>query len=258
MGGRVLLVGAGPGDPELLTLKAVRAIERAEVVVFDRLVPAAILDMAPQSAERIDVGKRSGFHTLPQAEINQLLVRLGLTGRLVVRLKGGDPFLFGRGGEEALALKAAGVAFEVIPGITSAQGCAAALNLPLTHRNLATGVRFITGQRCGDEALEHDWKGLADPKTTLVVYMGLANIAEIAGRLIANGANAATPVAAISQGTQQTSRHIVSTLGGIADAVAEARLESPTLFIIGKVADIAKTLAETGHDGNANLAVAAA
>ena len=246
--GRVLLVGAGPGDPELLTLKAVRAIARAEVVVFDRLVAPAIMDLVPAGAELFDVGKRAGHHTLPQPEINALLVRLARAGRDVVRLKGGDPFLFGRGSEEALALHAAGIAFEVIPGITSAQGCAATLNLPLTHRNLATGVRFITGQRCTGEALDHDWAGLADPNTTLVVYMGLANIAEISARLILNGASPATPVAAVMQGTQRGSRHVVSTLDRIAEDVATAALESPTLFIIGKVAGIAMTLAEQTDD----------
>lgn len=257
MGGRVLLVGAGPGDPDLLTVKALRLIAAAEVVVFDRLVAPAILDLAPATAERIDVGKRAGHHTLPQAEINALLVRLGQAGRTVVRLKGGDPFLFGRGGEEALALKAAGVAFEVVPGITSAQGCATALNLPLTHRSLATGVRFITGQRCGDAALAHDWTGLADPKTTLVVYMGLANIGEIARQLVAHGARPETPVAAISQGTLATTRHLVSTLDRIERAVADAALESPTLFIIGAVADVAATLSEQNDDQSCALAVAA-
>jgi uroporphyrin-III C-methyltransferase len=249
MTGRVLLVGAGPGDPELLTVKALQAIRAADVVVFDRLVSAAILDLVAPGIEMIDVGKRSGRHTLPQAEINALLVRLGRSGRLVVRLKGGDPFLFGRGGEEALALHAAGVPFAVVPGITSAQGCAAALNLPLTHRNLATGVRFITGQRCGEDELAHDWAGLADANTTLVVYMGLANIGEIAARLMSNGLAGATPVVAISQGTQPGARHIVSNLGEIAEAAVAARLASPALFVIGKVARIAETLNLQAFDG---------
>jgi uroporphyrin-III C-methyltransferase len=244
MGGRVLLVGAGPGDPDLLTLRALRAIASADVVVHDRLVASAILDLAPRTAERIDVGKRSGHHTLPQNEINLLLVALGRTGRTIVRLKGGDPFLFGRGGEEALALKAAGIPFEVVPGITSAQGCAAALNIPLTHRNLATGVRFVTGQRCAGDAPDHDWHGLADPSTTLVVYMGLSNIAAIASGLIAHGADPETPVIAVSQGTRASSRHLTSSLSRISDSVSAAGLESPTLFIIGKVAGIASTLSE--------------
>ena len=243
MTGRVLLVGAGPGDPELLTLKAVRALGSADVVVFDRLVSPEILDHAPASAERIDVGKRPGHHTLPQTAINALLVRLGREARTVVRLKGGDPLLFGRGGEEALALAAAGIQFEIVPGITAAQGCAASLHIPLTHRGLATGVRFVTGQRCLDEAPDHDWHGLADPATTLVVYMGLAAIAGIARRLIAHGASPRLPVVAISQGTRAASRTVRSTLASIGDDCAAARLESPTLFVIGKVADVASTLA---------------
>lgn len=257
MGGRVLLVGAGPGDPELLTIKAVRALERAEVLVYDRLVSADIIELAPASAVRIDVGKRAGLHTLPQPEINTLLVRLGRSGRVVVRLKGGDPFLFGRGGEEAAALKAAGVPFEVIPGITSAQGCAAALKIPLTHRDYATGVRFITGQRCANEMVDHDWRGLADPNTTLVVYMGLANVRAIASRLIASGLDGQTPVAAISNGTQAGSRHLLSRLDGVADAVAAAHLESPTLFIIGKAAGLAALLGDTSHDPYNGFSVAA-
>ncbi len=256
-GGRVLIVGAGPGDPELMTVKAVRALGQADVVVFDRLVSAAILDLAPARAQRIDVGKRAGSYPMPQPQIDKLLVRLARAGHTVVRLKGGDPFLFGRGGEEALELTAAGVPFEVVPGITSAQGCAASLKLPLTHRNLATGVRFITGHRKADRPLDFDWAGLADQCTTLVVYMGLANIGEIAARLVEHGRCSWTPVAAISRGTQGEQQHLVSTLGQIAGDVAVAALPSPVLFIIGEVVDLALALQGCAHGVGDEIAVAA-
>ncbi len=171
--GKVYLVGAGPGDPELLTLKAARVIREADVVVYDRLVPASILATIGDGAARINVGKQAASHPVPQEEINDMLVRLGRAGRTVVRLKGGDPFIFGRGCEEAAELERARVPYEVIPGITAAQGCAASARIPLTHRGLATGVRYVTGHRKANEPLELDWRSLADPETTLVVYMGL-------------------------------------------------------------------------------------
>lgn len=255
--GHVFLVGAGPGDPDLMTVKAARVLAAADVLVFDRLVSPEILALAPASCERIDVGKRAGSHPMPQPEINRLLVRLAQSHRNVVRLKGGDPFLFGRGGEEALELAAAGVSYEVVPGITSAQGCAARLKLPLTHRTLATSVRFITGHCRADQPLAYDWDGLADPATTLVVYMGLANIAEIASRLIDHGRGASTPAAAISKGTQGDQRQLVSTLGRIAADVTAAGLASPVLFVIGEVVDLAVAL-NGGDDGLVGgLAIAA-
>ena len=247
MHGMVQLVGAGPGDPELLTLKALRAIEAAEVVVYDRLVSDAIMALVPPGAARIDVGKQPHNHPVPQDEINEILVRLGRSGRRVVRLKGGDPFMFGRGGEEALALADAGIACEVIPGITSAQGCAASLKVPLTHRTLATGVRLLTGHRRGDGALDFDWDGLADDQTTLVVYMGLATIPEISRELMKRGREPSTPVMAVSRGTQPDARQIVSTLGAIARDVKAAELATPTLFIIGEVVALAATLGNRSH-----------
>ncbi len=238
--GKVHLVGAGPGDPELLTLKALRLIDSAEVVVFDRLVSHEILEHIPASARRYDVGKRANHHPVPQDEINALLVRLALAGRDVVRLKGGDPFLFGRGGEEAEFLRAHGIACTVVPGITSAQGAAAALCMPLTHRTAASGLRLITGHCRGDAALDFDWHGLADAATTLVVYMGLANIGEIAGRLIAHGRDPSTPALAISNATQPGQRQLVSTLAHIAADTQAAGLPSPVLFVVGDVVGLAE------------------
>lgn len=239
MPGKVLLVGAGPGDPELLTVKAVRAIEAAEVVVFDRLVPAEILEAVPEGATRINVGKQAGNHPVPQHEINALLVRLARAGRTVVRLKGGDPFIFGRGCEEAQELEKAGIPYEVIPGITAAQGCAAAARVPLTHRGLATGVRYVTGHCRADGPLDLDWASLADPDTTLVVYMGLANIGEISRELTAHGLPGETPVLAISQGTTAREQRRCATLATLPDVARDAGFDGPVLFIIGRVAEIA-------------------
>jgi len=241
----VHLVGAGPGDPELLTLKALRLIEAADVVVYDRLVSAEIMALVPEGASRINVGKQPNCHPVPQDEINQLLASLAKPGRTVVRLKGGDPFLFGRGSEEAAYLHARGIGYKVVPGITSASGCAASVGLPLTHRGLARGVRFVTGHCREDAPLEFDWQGLADPETTLVIYMGRANMAQIAVRLIAEGLAAATPVLAICNGTQPDQRQVIAPLGEVAQAVTDARFDGPVLFIIGAVAGLA---AELGID----------
>lgn len=252
---RVHLVGAGPGDPELLTVKALRLIQAADVVVYDRLVSDAILALLPNGAERYDVGKRAYHHPVPQHEINALLVRLGRTGRDVLRLKGGDPFLFGRGGEEVEALARVGIACDVVPGITSAQGAGAALKIPLTHRTLASGLRLVTGHCRGDAALDFDWHGLADAKTTLVIYMGLANIGEIASQLIAHGRDPATPALAVSNATQPGQRHVVSTLTRVATDTATAGLISPVLFIVGEVVGLAKG-AEEACDVEALLTAA--
>ena len=253
--GKVFLVGAGPGDPELLTLKAARIIGAADVVVYDRLVPAEILGLVPEGAARIYVGKQAGHHCVPQPEINRVLVRLARTGRTVVRLKGGDPFIFGRGCEEAEALERAGIPFEVVPGITAAQGCAAAAHIPLTHRGLARSVRYVTGHCKADEPLELDWASLADPDTTLVVYMGLANVAEISSRLIAFGLPPSTPVLAVSQGTTPRERRLRTCLDDLQRAADEARLATPVLFIIGRVAALA---AEMDLDAHATLSDGAA
>ncbi|MFO1128747.1 MAG: uroporphyrinogen-III C-methyltransferase [Rhodospirillales bacterium] len=241
--GFVYLVGAGPGDPDLLTIKARRLLDQADVVVYDRLVSHAILALIPAGTARISVGKQPRSHPVPQAEINTLLVRLAEGGRKVVRLKGGDPYLFGRGSEEAAHLVAHGIPFDVVPGITSASGCAASMGIPLTHRGLASGVRFITGHCRDDMDLDMDWQGLADPDTTLVIYMGMANIAQIAVRLISQGLSETTPVAAVCNGTRPDERCLISTLGEIAGAVADAGIDGPTLFYIGQVVELAVVLA---------------
>jgi len=245
--GRVLLVGAGPGDPDLLTIKAARAIADADVVVYDRLVAEAILKLIPDGAARINVGKWPGHHPVPQAEINQLLVRLAKTGRKVVRLKGGDPFIFGRGCEEASELARAGIAFEVVPGITAAQGCAAAARVPLTHRGLATGVRYVTGHCRAEAPLDLDWAGLADPATTLVIYMGMAAIDEIARELIGHGLPADTPALAVCQGTTPQEQRLCVSLAELPGAARNARFSGPVLFIIGRVAAIAVEHSEGVH-----------
>jgi uroporphyrin-III C-methyltransferase len=233
--GKVYLVGAGPGDPELLTLKARRLLGECDVVVYDRLVAKAILDLVPVGTARINVGKASGHHLCPQEDIDELLVRLGLAGRIVVRLKGGDPFVFGRGGEEAMALLRRGVACEIVPGITAAMGCAAALGVPLTHRGLASGVRFVAGHRESDGALDLDWESLADPDTTIVVYMGLANLAEIALRLMVAGLPGSTPAAAIVEGTTPRQRAVTASLAELPAAAIRAGLTPPALVVIGRV-----------------------
>lgn len=236
--GRVALVGAGPGSAELLTLKAARLISTACTVVYDRLVSAEIMAMVPECARLYPVGKAPKHHPVPQQDINRLLVGLALSGKDVVRLKGGDPFIFGRGSEEAAELRDMGVPVEVVPGITAAQGAAAATGVPLTHRGLATGVRYVTGHCRADTPLDLDWAGLADPQTTLVVYMGAANIAEIASRLVAAGLARGLPVMAVNNATTARECRIVSDLGDIAGRIEAAALSGPVLFIIGHVVSL--------------------
>ena len=241
----VYLVGAGPGDPEFLTCKARRLIGEADCVVYDRLVSDEILALIPPGAARFNVGKRPGYHAVRQENINTLLAVLARGGRRIVRLKGGDPFMFGRGSEEYAALAAAGIACEVVPGVTSASACAASVGVPLTHRGLATSVRFITGHCRADAELNFDWQGLADPDTTLVVYMGFANIGRIAERVMAHGLDPATPAVVICEGTTPRQRHIRATLGAIAQAAAEAKFDGPVLFVIGRTAGLAWAGEET-------------
>ncbi len=237
--GKVTLVGAGPGDPDLLTVKALRAIETAEIVVHDRLVSREVLACA-RCAELVDVGKRPGNHPVPQRDIETLLIELALAGKDVVRLKGGDPFVFGRGYEEIEALRDAGIPCTVVPGLTAAQGAAASAEIPLTHRGVARSVRFITGHCRQGEPLILDWAGLADSATTLVVYMGRGAIAGIAKQLVAHGLNSDTPVLAIANATCSDERRCLTSLAAVASDIAAAELSGPVIFIIGDVAALAR------------------
>ena len=231
--GRVVLVGAGPGDPDLLTLRAARELARAEVVVHDRLVSAEILALVPPAAARIDVGKTPGRRAATQAQINTLLLAAARTGRRVVRLKGGDPLVFGRGGEEIAFLRAHGVPVEVVPGITAALGCAAAA-IPLTHRDLAHSVTFVSGTPA-EGAPEPGWAALARSGQTLAIYMGVRAAARIAERLIAAGRDTATPVAVIENGTRPDQRVVAGTLGGLAALMQRHAIVNPALLVVGEV-----------------------
>jgi len=232
--GIVHIVGAGPGDPELLTLKALQALQRADVVFYDRLVSLEVLAFARRDAERMFVGKSAGNSTMPQAEINALLARRAQAGQRVVRLKGGDPFIFGRGGEEVAHLQARGVEVVVVPGITAAAGCAAAALIPLTHRDHATAVTFVTGHAQDGEP-DLDWRALASFGQTLAIYMGIAQAEVIANRLIDAGRDAATPVSIVENGTTDKQRVVSGTLRGLARLVSGNNIASPALLIIGAV-----------------------
>ena len=239
---KVYIVGAGPGDPELLTVKAARLLKKSDVIVYDRLVSNTILAMVPSSTTQIFAGKAARDHHMPQDEINQLLVRLAKSGQLVVRLKGGDPFIFGRGSEEALVLAQNGVPFEIVPGITASAGCGSYAGIPLTHRGMATGVRFVTGH-CRDGAhLDLNWKSLADPDTTLVIYMGLINVGKIRDELIKAGLPANTPAGAIERGTTNQQRTLLTNLNDLPASVKQAELKAPSLLIIGRVVELAQEL----------------
>jgi uroporphyrin-III C-methyltransferase/precorrin-2 dehydrogenase/sirohydrochlorin ferrochelatase len=239
--GEVTLVSAGPGDPELLTLKALRALQDADVILHDRLVPAAVLDMARRDAQRVCVGKAAGNIGSTQEEINQLLIEHALQGRRVVRLKGGDAFIFGRGGEELEALSKAQISFSVIPGVTAAIGAAAYAGIPLTHRDFAHSVTFVAGH-ANKDGREPDWAALAKPGITAVFYMGLARIEHIAAQLKQHGAADALPAAVIAQATLENQRVITGTLATIAAAAARARVESPALLVVGEVVSLHDSL----------------
>jgi uroporphyrin-III C-methyltransferase len=232
--GTAALDGAGPGDPELLTLKARRLIERADVILYDKLVGPGILDLARREARRIDVGKRCGRHEMSQAAINRLLVEEVGRGRRVVRLKGGDPFVFGRGGEELAALRAAGAEVEIVPGITAAVAAAARLGVPLTHRGLARTLHLVTAH-----GPELDWAALARADATVALYMGGRTLGDMAAKLIAAGRDAATPAAAIENATGPGERRVVAPLADLAAAVKAAGLGGPTLVLVGAVVGLA-------------------
>lgn len=240
--GCVYLVGAGPGDPELLTLRAVRLLEKADVVVYDHLVSSAVLDFVSPTAQRIFAGKRRNEHTMRQEQINTLLVQLAQEGKQVVRLKGGDPFIFGRGGEELQTLVAHGVAFEVVPGITAASGVSSYAGIPLTHRDYAQSCIFVTGH-LKDGSADLDWPSLVRPHQTVVIYMGLGGLPEICRQMILHGAPPDLPIAVVQDGSIATQRVVTGTLANMPERVAQAKLRSPCLTLIGEVVKLHHSLA---------------
>jgi uroporphyrin-III C-methyltransferase/precorrin-2 dehydrogenase/sirohydrochlorin ferrochelatase len=239
--GEVTLVGAGPGDPELLTLKGLRALQDADIILHDRLVSAAVLDLARRDAVKVCVGKAAGAAGTTQEEINALMIQHALQGRRVVRLKGGDPFIFGRGGEELAALAEARISFSVVPGVTAALGSAAYAGIPLTHRDYAHSVTFVTGH-ADKNGQEPDWRALTSPGVTAVFYMGVARLSHIVEQLLAHGAGPARPAAIISHGTLPEQRVLAATLGTIETAARSAAPESPALLVVGEVVALGATL----------------
>lgn len=243
---RVTLVGAGPGDPELLTVKAANALRAASLVLYDHLVSKAVLGLVPAEADLVYVGKESGHHTLPQEGIIELMVRLAKSGRRLVRLKGGDPYVFGRGGEEAQGLAAAGIPFEVVPGISAAQGASAAAGIPLTHRDHAEALVLATGHLRGEgdaRAAELDWAQLARPRQTVVIYMGVATLPTISAKLQAHGLAGSTPAAIIERATLPDQRTVVGTLAGLPELARKHDVRAPALIMIGTVVSLHAELA---------------
>lgn len=240
--GMVYLVGSGPGDPDLMTVKALRLIQKADVIFYDRLVSDDILELIPHGVTRFMVGKASGHHCVPQKDINQLLINAADKNRTIVRLKGGDPYIFGRGSEEALALKKQGIRFEVIPGITAASGCSSYAGIPLTHRGISRSVQFITGHFRENEPLEINWEKLVTPQHTLVFYMGLSSLNFICQSLMDAGMDAHTPAAAIQNGTTDQQNRLISDVKGLPVAVQESGMQAPVMIIIGEVVTLANEL----------------
>lgn len=235
--GEVYLVGAGPGDSDLLTFRALRLMQQADVVLYDRLISPQILDLVRREAEQIYVGKKRSFHSVRQEEINQLLIDLAKEGKRVLRLKGGDPFIFGRGGEEIAGLADEGISFQVVPGITAAAGCASYAGIPLTHRDYAQSVIFVTGQ-LQDGTVELDWQTLAQPRQTVVVYMSLAGLKIICDKLIEHGVSPTMPAALVQQGTTRSQRVFTGTVSNLYQLVAKQEVHAPTLLIIGEVVSL--------------------
>lgn len=240
--GEVYLVGAGPGDPDLLTFRALRLLQQAEVIVYDRLVSEEILDLARRDADLVYVGKERANHTLPQEDINQILVRIAKKGKRVLRLKGGDPFIFGRGGEEIQTLMDEGIPFQVVPGITAASGAASYAGIPLTHRDYAQSVLFVTGH-LKDGTMDLNWQALAQPHQTVVVYMGLVGIKNLCKKLIEHGLDSDTPMALVQQATTKHQRVLIATVSTMLEKMADANIKPPTLIIIGEVVALHKKLA---------------
>jgi uroporphyrin-III C-methyltransferase/precorrin-2 dehydrogenase/sirohydrochlorin ferrochelatase len=243
--GEVYLVGSGPGDPDLLTFKALRLMQQADVVLHDRLVSDGVLELVRRDADRIYVGKKQGEHSMHQEDISRTLVRLAQEGKRVLRLKSGDPFMFGRGGEEIEMLAREGVSFQVVPGITAANGCAAYSGIPLTHRDHAQACVFVTGH-AKDGKVNLNWKALVQPNQTVVVYMGLISIAEVIGELMAHGADPKLPVAIVDKGTRADQNVVTGTLTNITAIAAQAKLEGPAIVIIGTVVSLRDQLAWYG------------
>jgi len=241
--GRVYLVGAGPGDPKLLTLKAAELLAKADIVIYDRLVGASILKIAPKTAKKIYVGKRTGKHEVPQGKINELLVSAANEGRTIVRLKGGDPFLFGRGGEEAETLADNNIVFEVVPGVTSAIATPEYAGIPLTHRDYASSVAIVTGHRAGDSGKPVKWDKLAAAVDTIVVLMGIESLECIVKRLLEAGMSPERPVAIIEQGTKKAQRTFISTLRMIVELAKNNNVKPPAVIVVGEVAELGRKLA---------------
>lgn len=246
--GIISIVGAGPGDPELITVKAMRCIQAADVILYDRLVNEELLDYAPVKALRIYCGKAPGQHSMPQESIERLMVMHAAAGSRVVRLKGGDPFVFGRGGEELLAAADAGIPFEVIPGITSAVGAAASAGIPLTHRGVATSFAVVTGSRCNDAVEPVRWDALAHSVDTLAIYMGMSQLGEITEQLIRHGKDPQTPVALIEKGTTAQERTVTGTLANIVKLAAVMKISNPAMIIIGEVVNIREQVLGLQHE----------
>ncbi len=240
--GRISIVGAGPGDPELITVKALRRLETADVVLYDRLVSDELLNVCPAGTLKIYCGKAPGRHALTQSEIDRLIVDYAKVGHHVVRLKGGDPFIYGRGGEEALAASKAGIPFEVIPGVTSAVGASASSGIPLTHRGTAASFAVVTGSRCDDQGAPVRWDLLAQGVDTLAVYMGVAKLEEICGQLMLHGRAASTPAALIENATTPAERVVTGTLGGIAQSAVVLKIGNPAILIVGDTVGIREML----------------
>ena len=241
---QVFLVGGGPGDPDLLTIKALRIMQTADVIVYDALITDEILSLCRQDAEYISVGKKAGNHTLPQEQINQLLVDLAKTGKVICRLKGGDPYIYGRGGEEAQLLAKNNIAYQVIPGITAAAACSAAVGIPLTHRDYAQSLQFVTGhlKKATDTSSDTNWQSLASANQTLVIYMGIIQSPEIKSQLIKHGRAADTPVAIIEKGTRPDQRVVIGTLNTLDELVQTHQIGSPALIIVGEVVNLYEQL----------------